>query len=624
MNIIKKILLLSGIAGLNFSCTNQAGIMERPNIVWITSEDNSKHYLKLFDENGVATPNIEKLAAGGLTYTRAFSNAPVCSAARSTLISGCYGPRLASHYHRKIKKTTLPGPLKMFPAYLREVGYYTSNNNKEDYNFDKPDGVWDESSNKASWRKRGEGQPFFHVQNIGVTHESSLHFSPSEINASLLQTDTASFQVDPKHPATSLIRYTNALYRDKIREMDKQVGEIVEELKKDGLLENTIIFYFADNGGVLPGSKGYLYETGLHVPLVVYIPEKYKSLNHSRRGERVAGFVSFVDFGPTVLNLAGIDVPEEMDGSPFLGRGVGAEEVNSRDEALGYADRFDEKYDMVRSLRKGRYKYMRSYQPFNYDALWNNYRYKQPAYRQYLSLYKEGSLNKVQSAFFEQRPPELLFDLENDPHETRDLSGDPRYAAILEKMRGRMNEMLKGMPDLSFFPEHYLIENAFSDPVAFGNKNKERISEYMEIADLVLLGYEDAKDSIESALKSEDPWKRYWGIVVGEAYGEQAAALVPVMREIARNDKELLNRVRAAEFLGIIEAEDPSEHLAASLYQTKDQAEALMILNSIVLMSDLHFNYLIAIDADRVNRGVRENGEVALRLNYLEHRQPAK
>ena len=148
------------------ACAPKEEVPEQPNIVWIVSEDNSKHYLKLFDENGVATPNIERLAQQGVTFTRTFSNAPVCSAARSTLISGCYGPRIASHYHRRSQKVPMPEGVEMFPAYLKKAGYYTTNNNKEDYNIFKGDNVWDESSKKATWRNRAEGQPFFHVQNL--------------------------------------------------------------------------------------------------------------------------------------------------------------------------------------------------------------------------------------------------------------------------------------------------------------------------------------------------------------------------------------------------------------------------------------------------------------------------
>ena len=324
--IIKKYLVMKRINQIIFyclllvfwSCNSNNVDKGRPNIVWITSEDNSKHYMKMFDDNGIETPEIQTLADHGVTFTHAFSNTPVCSAARSTLISGCYGPRVASHYHRKMMKVPMPGTLEMFPAYLRKAGYYTTNNNKEDYNFFKADNVWDESSKKATWRNRKEGQSFFHVRNFTTTHESRLHFNEEKMNALTPKTDLESFVIQPNHPQTELFKYTNAVYRDSIQLLDQKIGKVIDELEKDGLLENTFIFYYGDHGGVLPGSKGYLYETGLHVPLVVYIPTKYKHMVDAEIGTKIGGFVSFVDFGATVLNLAGIEIPEEMDGLPFV------------------------------------------------------------------------------------------------------------------------------------------------------------------------------------------------------------------------------------------------------------------------------------------------------------------
>lgn len=589
-----------------------------PNIVWITSEDNSKHYLKLFDENGIATPNIESLAEHGLIFNRAFSNAPVCSVARSAIISGCYGPRIGAQFHRKIATVPMPDSLKMFPAYLREAGYYTTNNSKEDYNINKTEGVWDESSKKASWRNRGENQPFFHVFNIGVSHESSMHFSAEDMETNTPETAQNSFEIQPNHPNTDLFKYTNALYRDKIREMDRQVGEIIKELKEDGRLDDTFIFYYGDHGGVLPGSKGYLYETGLHVPMVVHVPEKYKHLVNSPVGSSVNGFVSFIDLAPTVLNLAGIDIPKEIDGKAFLGKDINAEELNSRDETYSYADRFDEKYDMVRAARKGKYKYIRNYQPFNFDGLMNNYRYKQLAYQEWQSLYDKGELNEIQSAFFENRSPEMLFDIDTDPYETKNLANDPEHKATLLDLRNRLNTWVKGMPDLSFYPEHHLIREAFDNPVAFGQKHKKEIEKYIEIADLGLLNFREAENSITQALDSSDPWERYWAIIVCSSFGEQAIGMETTIREISSDDPELINKVRAAEFLGIVKKLDPSSVMTNALYTSEKPSEALLILNSIVLMNSSDYGYNFNIELDKISKVVAEDSEVMRRLEFLD------
>ena len=250
----------------------------------------------------------------------------------------------------------LPDGLKLFPTYLREAGYYTTNKAKTDYNVLGVEGTWDASSNKASWRNRADGQPFFHKQTFTTTHEGSLHFPTADVKNKPTKTDPETVFVNPRHPQTELFKYTYARYHDNIQTVDQQIGNVVDQLTSDGLLEDTFIFYFGDHGGVLPGSKGYAYETGLHVPLVVRVPDKWKHLADFEIGSHVDGFVSFVDFAPTLLQLAGLRVPDAMDGKPFLGAGITAAEVNARDETFGYADRFDEKIDFVRTMRKGKYK----------------------------------------------------------------------------------------------------------------------------------------------------------------------------------------------------------------------------------------------------------------------------
>ena len=210
----------------------------------------------------------------------------------------------------------------MFPAYLRTAGYYTTNKNKKDYNAVEGRGVWDESSNKATWRKRPTKETaFFHMQSFGMSHESSLHFKQAEMKRGGLRTEADSVKLAPYHPDTPTFRYTYARYHDRMGAIDEVVGKLVGQLKEDSLLEDTFIFYFGDHGGVLPRSKGYIYESGLHVPLVVRIPENWKHLVTLQRGSRTKGFVEFVDFGPTLLRLAGLDVPKQIDGRPFSGSG---------------------------------------------------------------------------------------------------------------------------------------------------------------------------------------------------------------------------------------------------------------------------------------------------------------
>ncbi|GGZ87959.1 sulfatase-like hydrolase/transferase [Algibacter mikhailovii] len=598
------------------ACDSKPVELAPPNIVWITSEDNSKHYMDLFDDHGTQTPNIEKLADHGIRFTHAFSNAAVCSAARSTLISGSYGPRLGTHYHRKLEKVPMPEGQEMFPYYLKQAGYHTTNNSKEDYNIFKSDSVWDESSKKATWKTRKPNQPFFHVFNIGTTHEGKLHFTEEDVKAGTKTNPDSTF-IFPNHPQTELFKYTNALYLDKIKQMDAEVGQVVDELKKEGLLENTFIFYFGDHGGVLPGSKGYLYESGLHVPLVVYIPSKYENSINLEPNTRSDAFVSFVDFGPTVLNLAGATIPEGIDGKPFLGKDVTKKDLANKNESFSYADRFDEKYDMVRALRKGKYKYIRNYQAFNFDGLMNEYRYKQPGYREWKNLYEAGELNAIQSQFFEPKPVEALYDLEADPYETNNLANKEGYANTLLEMRENLNSRVKNMPDLSFYPEFYLIENAFENPTRFGQRHKTDIQNYIDIANLSLGNFNSVKSKIETSLKSSDPWIRYWALITCSNFGKDAIALKDQIKTMSITDNEAINRVRAAEFLGLIGAESPIKIMTDALYNTEDSSEALLILNSMTLMKECKLKYAFDIDRSRLKNNMLSIKLIKIRVDYL-------
>ncbi|MDG2389223.1 MAG: sulfatase-like hydrolase/transferase [Planctomycetaceae bacterium] len=601
---------------LGFVSSLQAA--DRPNFLWILSEDNSKHFLKLFDEHGAETPNIAKLAEQGLIFNHAFSNSPVCSVARTTLITSVYAPRLGTQYHRKIYTVPMPEGWKMFPAYLNDAGYYTSNNSKKDYNAEETANTWNDSSKKSSWRKRPDkSQPFFHMQTFGDSHESSLHFSQKQMETQKTDTDPDSVFIAPVHPETPTFRYTYARYHDRIQVIDQKVGQLVKQLKDDGLLEETFIFYFGDHGGVLPGSKGYANERGLHVPLVVRVPEKFQHLVDTKTNTRVDGFVSFIDFGPTLIKLAGLDVPEHMDGKPFLGEGVSMIEVNARDEAFGHADRFDEKYDMVRTLRKGDLKYHRNYQSYYPDGLQNNYRYKMLAYQEWRELYHAGKLNAVQAAFFEPKAPEALYDLANDPYETKNLAGDPAYAEKLVTMREKVGDKVRSMPDLSIFPEPIMIKlmkqyriDAFRK---FTVDGKGFLVDLINQGDLALLPFAEAEPKLKEALKDSEPGVVYWALTACCSFGKQAASLEKAIRGQLDSSDEMV-RLQAAVFLSIIKAEEPQPHLMGILKEAEDPTINVKVLNDVVYLQDA-LGYEFNITPKDVTA---QNGEVKRRLEYLE------
>ncbi len=560
---------------------------DRPNIVWLVTEDNSALWYRLYnEEHGAAMPNIERLAESGLVFNHAYSNAPVCSIARSTIISGVYAPACGVEFHRKVRPVKMPAGLQPFPAYLRKAGYHTSNRSKTDYNFDLSDREkpWDESSEKASFRNRAPGQSFFHVRNFGVTHEGQLFQGLPK--GKPLAADPAEVALFPYHPDTPLMRRKYAEYLTRHQMADAEMGAVISQLEQDGLLDDTFIFHYGDHGGVLPRSKGHLYNDGLQVAMVVHVPKNWRHLAPAEPGTRIDGVVQFVDLSATVLNLAGIEIPARIDGRPFLGKGVGLEELNSRDTSLGYANRMDEKSDMVRSLQKGRYHYIRSYQPYMAELQYVSYRYKQAALEEWKELFAEGKLNEARSGFFKPRAAEMLFDTEADPHEINNLANDPAFGDVLRAMRKGFQTRFKNLPDSGFFPETYLVAEAGNDWYTYARKNQERIGELMDIADLQLGSAAEAEPAVKKALESDDEVKRYWGLLVCSTLEIKSEGVIEMAKRLVASDSSRLNRSKAAEYLGIIEAADPMPVLSELLNTSTDDLEAATILESVVTVQD--------------------------------------
>jgi len=591
---------------------------KRPNFVFIVSEDNSVHYLRLYGHKLGVTPNIERLAAEGLTFNHAFSGAPVCSVARSTLATAMHAPRVGFQYHRKSAVAHLPPGVRPWSATLREHGYHATNNAKTDYNFAVDMKLaWDMSSRKASWRNRPDkAMPFFHMQSFADSHESSLHFPLKQMKTPTT-TPPGEVELPPYFPDTPIMRYTMARYFDRMRLIDGHVGRVVQQLAEDGLLEDTFVFYFGDHGGVLPRSKGYAYESGLHVPFVVRIPENFKHLVDHQRGDRTDGFVSFIDFGPTVLRLAGIEPHGQLDGVAFLGEGVSAADLAKRDEVFGHADRFDEKFDMVRTFRKGNWKYIRNYQNYYADGLQNNYRYRQLAYDNWRDEYRAKRLNAAQRQFFERRPAEQLFDLAADPHEVNNLAADPKHAKRLVDLRGRLRAKMKSINDLSFYPENRMAADALGDGVAFGREHSKQISRLSDLADLALVPFAEARKKLGQALRSKGNLRRYWALIVCASFGEQAKPLAKAATPLL-DDKDPMVRVRAAEFLGSIRAADPMPTLYDVLNTAETEQELMIAFNTVVYLRDqIGHKY----DPTKLNLKF-DKGEVPRRVNYLNGTDP--
>jgi arylsulfatase A-like enzyme len=433
----------------------------RPNIVWIVCEDMSPH-LGSYGEKVAKTPVLDQLAKESVRFTQAYSTAGVCAPSRSALITGNYQTSIGGHNMRtlgfsasakndypvglKPYSAVIPAGVKCFPEYLRMAGYYCTNNAKQDYQFEAPVTAWDESSNKGHWRNRPDkNQPFFSVFNLETTHESQVWVRDKEP----LLVDPKTVEVPRYYPDDSVSRHVIARFLSNVMVMDKQVGQIIQQLKDDGLYENTILFFYSDHGDGMPFVKRELYHRGLKVPLLIKAPFLPKGTTDDQ-------LVSFVDFGPSVLSIAGIPIPKTMQGQAFLG----AQKAKTERKYIYAArDRMDSEYDRVRAVNDGRFNYLRNYMPEKPYYQDIKYRLMNPLMKHILTLKKEGKLNEEQMYWFRpNKVAEELYDTHNDPDEFKNLASDPSYAKKLAELRKKHEEWTKRYGDLGAINEVELVK----------------------------------------------------------------------------------------------------------------------------------------------------------------------
>ncbi|MCP4310117.1 MAG: sulfatase-like hydrolase/transferase [Bacteroidetes bacterium] len=430
-----------------------------PNIVWLVAEDMSP-VIPSFGDSTIVTPNLSRLASEGVRFTNVFSVSGVCSPSRAALATGMYPTRIGATHMRTTGNVKLmpegvfpyealpAAEVKLHSEYLRRIGYYCTNNSKEDYQFQKTLTAWDESSPKAHWRNKKPGQPFFAIFNFNVCHESQIWRKAED---SLWIDADLAVPVPPYLPDNEVGRRDVRRMYSNILEMDQQVGEILKQLEEDGHMDNTIIFWYADHGGPLPRQKRLLYDSGLEVPLIIRYPDK------AGAGEEDDQLISFLDFKPTLLSMAGIEPPGYLDGRAFAGKYESAEK---RKYIHGAADRFDERYDRIRAVRDHQYKYLRNYWPEKGYYLAVAYREQMPVMQELLRMRDHGELNKYQAQWFrESKPVEELFDTYNDPFELHNLAADPAYREKLEELRQECDRWIAETGDMGLIPETEYIES---------------------------------------------------------------------------------------------------------------------------------------------------------------------
>ena len=512
--------------GMVPDAVGQAAEQSRPNILWITCEDIGPH-LGCYGDSYADTPNLDRLAAKGTIYTRAWSTAPVCAPARTAIISGMYPSSTGSEHMRSL--ITPPEGTKFYPQFLREAGYYCTNNSKEDYNLEKPGQVWDESSNKAHWKNRRPGQPFFAIFNFTVTHESQVRRRPHEWIH-----DPAKVRVPAYHPDTIEVRQDWAQYYDNITTMDRMAGEKLKELEEAGLADDTIVFFYGDHGPGMPRCKRCPYNSGLQVPLIVYIPPKFQHLAPPdyKPGGRSSRLVSFVDLGPTLLSLVGIKPPAYMQGRPFLG--VYAAEPSAY--LFGLRGRMDERYDLVRSVTDGRFVYIRNFMPHLPWGQHVEYMFETPTTRVWKQLFDEGKLTPEQAYFWQvPKATEELYDLATDPDEVHNLADNPAYQEKLKELRTVLREHILETRDVGFLPEDEIHTRAGSgSPYRYGQSKEYPLERILQMAELASDLKSDAVDKLVQGLQDPDSAVRYWAVTGILARGQKAydAAREPVLHAL--------------------------------------------------------------------------------------------
>jgi arylsulfatase A-like enzyme len=564
---------------------------ERPNILWITSEDNASNWLGCYGNRQAQTPRLDALAADGVLFTHAYSNAAVCAVARSTILNGAFAVTQGTQHMRS--RHAIPDIYKSYVSYLREQGYYCTNNDKTDYNFAGNDkAIWDECSNKADYKNRPDGKPFFAIYNLYVSHESSLF--PAKISANRKQgvipktprVSPEKVEVPPYLPDLPEIRSDIAIYHDNITALDTQVGKLLDELKSQGLAENTIVFYYSDHGGILPRGKRYLTDTGVRVPLLIHVPEKWASLSPFKPGQKVDENVAFVDLAPTVLSLAGLEKPSQMQGRAFLG----AKRVEPKKDNLVflYADRFDEIYGMRRGITDGRWKYIRCFTPHLPGAPYSYYQFGQDGWQAWRKAWQNHQIDQKFCDLWETpQPVERLFDTESDPWEIHNLAQDPACSERLAIMRKQLQSMMVENVDTGIIPEPMFDEISSGKPIAaWLAEHKQDLPDLVELAFNASASKAENLAVFQARLANQNPLTRYWAtegcLILGKSAEPAASDLIKLL-----NDSHSAIRVAAAHALHMIGKPEGKPALLAELDRPIDEKSLLNAINALTRIDAL-------------------------------------
>ncbi|MBS1824724.1 MAG: sulfatase-like hydrolase/transferase [Acidobacteria bacterium] len=515
----------------------------KPNILWITCEDIGPH-LGAFGCPDSNTPNLDRLASQGMRFPYVWSIAPVCAPARTSILTSMYPQSIGAQHMRST--VTFPSNLRTYPELLRQAGYYCTNNSKTDYNLNldtQLETIWDDSSPKAHWRNRPTGKPFFAVFNFIMTHESQIRLRPHTFVH-----DPAKVRIPPYHPDNIETRQGWAQYHDKITDMDREAGKLLQEIEATGEAENTIVFFYGDNGPGLPRLKRDAYNAGFHVPLIVYLPNKWQHLAQQwQPGQPNRRLTQFIDFAPTVLSIAGLQPPTNFQGRAFLGPHA----KPAPNYLHGMMDRMGERYDLIRSMRNHRYVYIRNFMPHRAHGQYGDYSFQTPTTRAWRALFDAGKLNPTQAAYWMPKAPEELYDLEADPDEINNLAKSPSHRATLEKFRAALRTHIFEIRDTGFLPESELHSRSTNTtPYAMARgRARYPLEEIFPIADLASHLDPATLPRLQQSATHKESAIRYWAVLGILMRGREAIQQSRGLLTKALNDPSPAVRIVAAEAL---------------------------------------------------------------------------
>lgn len=595
---------------------------EQPNILWLSCEDISPH-LGCYGYPNATTPVLDEFAKEAVLYERVHTTAGVCAPCRSAIITGMYQTSIGTHHMRCEAK--LPEHVKPFTYWMKDAGYYCTNNSKQDYQFKTPKATWDVSSGKAHWKDRpDQNQPFFAVFNYTGCHESGIEneakYNKVVGDGKRHNRSVVAASLPPYYPDTPITRDDWGRNYDVITAMDTWVGEHLQTLADKGEADNTIVVYWSDHGVGLPRAKRWLYESGTHVPLIVHVPEKWQQLAGPdyKSGSRSDRLVSMIDLGPTMLSLAGVKTPSHMFGKAFLGPMT----TSPRKYIFGARDRMDERYDIIRMVRGPKFRYVRNYEPYKTWYQYMNTPEKGRTMREIRKAAADKATPAVTQFLQPRKPLEELYDVENDMHELHNLAEDPRYAEKLEELREQHLQWVVETKDVGLIPEAELhrLRKTTGSEWAILNEGKNADKRVVDIRDAaVLAGGTDLKavPKLTGWLSHKDATVRYWAAtglgnrVLPESQQQKLrSALKPLCDDECEN-----TRIAAARALASVG--DKTTALT-TLSKALDNGTQWARVHAAIVLDEMEDDARPAIEAMRRNKSYRDGfvakGKYAVRV----------